>query len=211
MIRSTDGMKAKLVVGFILAAQLVGLWTIATSEPVAAQPPYDPTEQWVHDNWPWPNEAGLAVEIIRCEGWNTTSGFDHAYRSPTGDVGVWQINQVHDDGPSYALRVLFGDATRWPGPAVELGPNHQVAVFLSERRRASGQTGLEDWVNSRHCWEWAVGAVFDVTPGLPVEVPETGLAHTGPDGRVVTVGLLLVAAGAWTVGAGRVCRASVEG
>ena len=121
-----------------------------------AQPHYDPVEQQIFAAWEtaFPGEGALAVQIARCEGWNDTAGFDVGHVSGSGDVGPFQINQIHDDDEFGALRVLFGDDTRWPGPAASLSGNITVALFLRE------QNGFSDWNNSRHCWSSAIGSTL---------------------------------------------------
>lgn len=77
----------------------------------------------------FPEQTEVMLEIARCE-----SGFRNV-PSPTGDFGIFQINQVH-------LATLESLGLN----REEIPDNIQYARFLYERN------GLQDWNGSRHCW-----------------------------------------------------------
>lgn len=166
---------AALIASLCLA---VSIWAITAA--VGAQEPYDTVEQAIHDRWEarFPGEGPLAVEMARCEGWNSTARFDPAHISPTGDAGLFQINQIH--GRTGGL--IEG---RWPAAVQTVDGNIGVALDLR------GRDGLGPWANSRHCWAWIL------------ESPVGTLAHTGVEDRQAVAGLLLVSAGAVLVIMGR--------
>lgn len=135
-----------------ICRKLVSLFTVlcvlVVVAPAARGQSYDGVEQQIHDAWEavFPGEGALAVEVARCEGWNSTAEFDLAHISNTGDVGPFQINQIHGRRGG----VIEG---QWPGAVQDLAGNIRVALVLR------GESGWGPWDKSRHCWGWALNGV----------------------------------------------------
>ena len=85
------------------------------------------------DGWRW-------LAIARCEGFNAfNNNYDPGKLSGSGDVGFFQINQIHGH-----LGGLI--AGQWPYSVDTPTENLAIAVKLRN------QQGLSPWANSRHCW-----------------------------------------------------------
>lgn len=63
--------------------------------------------------------------------------------SSSGDACPLQINQIHDDNPRSAIRVIFGDNARWPDPVLNLSGCLAVSEYLYSI------DGVNPWKKSR--------------------------------------------------------------
>jgi hypothetical protein len=126
----------------ILGGILLSYAFLAKAEPIYYSVVEEPKEVLIEVRIDWTEErikkeirdtfpelTEVMLEVARCE-----SGYENV-PSPTGDFGIFQINQVH-------LSTLY-----------DLGLNREnIQDNIRFARLLYEENGLKDWNNSRHCW-----------------------------------------------------------
>lgn len=112
-------------------------------------PGYDSTQQAIFDHFEPHGVGNLFVRVAYFEGYNEVSDWSIDYVRANADACPLQINQVHDDTPTSAIRVLFGDDARWPGPVLDLDGCLAIGEYLYLADLEAGRDGLTPWRNSR--------------------------------------------------------------
>lgn len=134
---------------------------------------YDRVQRLIYNRFEQYGAGDTFVRISYFEGYNEVTNWTTDWHNDQ-DACPLQVNQIHDDNSNGAIRRLYGDDARWPGPVLRLSGCLRVAEQLFLDAISTGGTGLEPWANSRSRWtDWCLPIYGPAGDRVGPPIPET--------------------------------------